>query len=779
MLRHAVWLAVIVGGCVAPDVATPPSSPLDDGLADAIELSMKYSDYRPSAAAAHARPARPAPVDGLAVKRAPLITQQGEIVILEGGENTVSDLGDGSFGLVLNQAIQNPMNIAKELFGTYPDEFDAITVFTTFPDGGSQGSVAWYLPIRSAVGGIGIEPLDSGAFWGSGEGGALHGFINMQYVGKYGAGMDSPDHPIHAVMAQEFGHRWGSFLTYVKATGEVSEAMLGRDGSHWASTLQANGSVMDGSQWQEQGGTNFWLKASNFRFSELDQYTMGLRGPDEVPPWYLITKSSYKGQAINPSWPLPSGVTISGEREDITIEQVVAAHGARNPDHLSSQKDFRLAIVLVTRPGEDPAALGSSVERLEQFRLAFEQVANQMSDGRMRVCTQVTGPCDSAGVALESIATREHEGNGDGIIDPGETVAIDVTVKSTGFGDAPAVTIDMEQPSLEGLSILTPSITLGDIPEGGSVESDQPLLIKIPPAIGCGESATVPLKLRTDGRFFPAQIQFDIGVNTIALDALENPDVWTVDPYATDTATGGVWEVTSPKGVDALYTGVNLVSQPGRDHSPDGVNALVTGPESGTVGEHDVDDGSTTAVGPVYDISEAVDPLLTWYAWHFAYDFNTIDGIQPVVTSDALYTEISVDEGLTWTIIDAHTESEQTWVRKEVRLSEVAELTGTLQLRFTMSDDAKQTLGEAAVDDIRIWDESLVCRPDLRQPAEEPAETTTGDEPEPEEEEPPPTVTPEEPTGCQHGSSPNPGVLWLLGLALLLPALRRQGGATC
>ena len=799
-------LSLIVSGCAdetpVPSGASMSESPsqahglVEDGVAiattidEAVALSMELGNYRPSAAAAAFVPP---PTEQLATKRFALVSQVGEIAVMQGSPTTVSDLGNGSFGLVLNNQIQNPMEIAKELLQTYNDEFDIVTVFTTFPDGGSENSVAWYLGIRNSVKGIGAKQTDTGAWWGSASNGKLKGFINMQYIGKYGSGLSNTSHPIHPVMGQEFAHQWAAFTSYVDQSGQISGAMLGRDDSHWASTLQANGSVMDGNEWVDQGSGKFWLKASNFRFSELDQYIMGLRGPEEVPDWFLINNASYNGKGINPAWPLPSGITVTGTREDISINQVIQAHGPRVPDHIQSPKDFRLAVVLVTRPDESAETVGNFVDRLENFRTAFEQAANQMSDGRMRVCTQLTAPCDSAAVAIQSVTVTEKEGNGDGKVDPGELVAIDFEVKNTGFGDAPDVTMDIETVAPDGLNIITNEVSLGTIPEGESKAADSPLLIKIPPTVGCGVEAYVGLKLTTDGRFFPGEIRFDIGVDTLILDGLEKPDEWTLDPYGTDTAEGGAWEIAEPEGVDALYTGVNLVTQLSQDHTPDGVNALVTGPGAGQIGEHDVDDGVTTALSPVYDLTDARDPILTWFTWHFAYDFNTPEGIV-AVTNDILYTEATTDGGKTWTIIDADDSNEQNWRRKQVRLADVVELSTTLQLRFTMSDDDAPSLAEAMVDDIRIWDESLVCSPVVPDPDPDPDPGTDSVDPvdgtdavdgsdgtsdsDPPTNDDPTTIdaSGEETSGCQVSGQPNFGAMLLLGqlLLLLMVARRRQ-----
>jgi hypothetical protein len=740
-----------------------------------VEQILALSTYQPSQAAAGAAPTG---TSQFGTMQGALTVTDGEIVVMEGDSQTVASLGNDQFGLVMNQQTQNPMQVAREFYKNYPDEFDALCVFTTFPDAGSANSVAWALAIKQGVTGIGMPKQDWSFSWGAKEG-VLHSFINMQYVGKYGSNLNHTKHWIHNVMAQEFAHRWGTFVRYADKNGVASTALLGRDNAHWANGVQSFGSVMDGHEWYDLENGSFNLKGKNYRYSELDQYLMGLRPASEVPDFYLIKKMAYKGKQVNPAASLPKGVTVQGEREDITMKQILQVHGARNPKYDDAQKDFRVAIILLTRPGEKPEQVKNYVQRLEEFRITFEQKASEFSDGNMKLCTQVSSPCDAAGVVLNDYTVTEKKGNGNGTIDPGEQVQIDFSVRSTGVGVATAVEVEVEDPTPGTMSIQVPIVLVGDIEEGDVKQAPEPILIQIPPMVPCGTSAHIPLRLRTDGRSFYGEIHFEIGVENIVFDSMEEPDDWQIDPYATDTAEAGNWEIAEPQGVDANYIGVSLVTQLSEDHTPDGSNVLVTGPESGHIGDNDVDGGVTTALSPSYDISGARDPLLTWYSWHFAYDFNSPQGVKPV-SNDALITEISADGGKTWKIIDIDTSNEQKWVRKEIRLAEHVELTGMVKLRFTMSDDPAPSLSEAMIDDIRIWDESLVCRPDLREP----------EVPEKPEDPEKPIDDPEggstdgggivdvtdgdDSSGCNQGSSPSHGAPYVLLLALALLFVRRR-----
>jgi hypothetical protein len=738
----------------APRVGWAPKT-----LPEAVEATLSDSRYQPSEAARSLPAPARQPFDTI---KAALVTLDREIVVMQGSAKTISDFGQNKYGLVMNQQVQNPMEVAKEFFKSYPDEFDVITMFTTFPDTGSKNSVAWYMGIRSGVQGVGIQPKNMGQWWGSGQNGRLNGFINMQFVGKYGSNLAKPTHPIHRVMAQEFGHQWGTFVQYKDPSGKASTALLGRDNSHWANTVNTHGSVMDGHEWEQANDTTFVLKAKNYRYSQLDQYIMGLRGPHEVADFYRIKNATYNGKSFNKGAPLPKGIAIKGQREDISIDQVIAVHGPRVPDYSSAPKNFRVAIVLVTRPEEDPSVVDAMVDKLETFRLAFEERAAAISDGRMKICTQVSAPCGNPVVGFAGATVTEHQGNGNGAIEPGETAAIHVTVRNDGPTEAPDVSVEIEAGASGIYTQVTSQIQLGSVPSNQSATTTKPLLITLSKQATCGDEAVIALKVITGNYAVSGVARFEIGVRTIVWDPLDNADGWVVNPYGDDSATTGAWEIAQPKGVDAFSFGINLVSQPSKDHSASDNQALVTGSGGGKLGDYDVDDGTTTVLSPIYDISNASDPVLTWYSWRFGYDFNTGNGVVPV-TNDALTTEVSADGGQTWTLIDTDSSNTQSWVRKDIRLADFVPLTGEIRLRFTMSDDDEQSISEAMIDDIRIWEEEPQCGvlpPEPPAPTEptkptepsEPSEPSGPSEP-PEDTTAPTPAAKDDSGGCRAGGS--------------------------
>lgn len=167
---------------------------------------------------------------------------------------------------------------------------------------------------------------------------------------------------------------------------------------------------------------------------------------------------------------------------------------------------------------------------------------------------------------------------------------------------------------------------------------------------------------------------------------------WTVGA-AGDGATTGVWELVNPIGTQA---------QPENDATPaPGVNCWVTGQCSGalcgtcTLGCNDVDNGTTTLLSPVYDLTGAAAAKVKYERW---YSNNT--GAEP--NTDFWVVDVSNDGGSSWTNVENTTVSAATWTTVSVDVDALFGTPGQVRLRFRASDAAPGSVVEAAVDDIRI-----------------------------------------------------------------------------
>lgn len=160
-------------------------------------------------------------------------------------------------------------------------------------------------------------------------------------------------------IGHEMGHRWAAFVT-AKVNGETIQ--LGP--VHWAMGLQApaafpyqrptEASIMGGGVWQDNfDGTftqlddNYYVPATGY--SCLDLYLMGLIAPSEVPDFFILRNLKLVGHDAN-GHPI-----FKADRTKVTIQDVIAAEGPREPDVDHAQKHFNTGIVLVVEHGRTPS----------------------------------------------------------------------------------------------------------------------------------------------------------------------------------------------------------------------------------------------------------------------------------------------------------------------------------------------------------------------------------------------------------------------------------------
>lgn len=269
--------------------------------------------------------------------------------------------------------------VARAFFRELADEYDHLIVFLDFPQS-LGGAFAFEAPVKNEIRGIGQPVFDFTSQVGSR--GRLRSFVQMGTLSRY---PDDPDTEFLGtnstldVLGQETGHRWLSFLRFVDGNGAVSNALLGRDESHWSFCHNSLASDMEGNEWREDGGNRFTSTAATDRFSPLDQYAMGLIGADEVPPFHIV------GDCSNPSAAPAVGAVIQGPRIDVTIDQVIAAEGPRVPDFRKAPHTFDMAFILVSEGGRFPSE--ASIAKVDRIRAAWEAYFAAATDGNGGVRT--------------------------------------------------------------------------------------------------------------------------------------------------------------------------------------------------------------------------------------------------------------------------------------------------------------------------------------------------------------------------------------------------------
>ena len=249
--------------------------------------------------------------------------------------------------------------LARTFYEHNGDDYDFLVVFTTFqfPMG---GAAAFASLVRNDVRGIGLDLFDNGAAFGSGS--RLGAIVDMGRLADWSTQPSEPRFETTlTTLLHELQHRWGSRVRFRAPDGTLSTALLGRDGSHWSYLLDSDASVHYGHDWRDNGDGSFTADAVERRLSPLDLYLAGFAPPSEVAPFFLVENPS-----VDPRQLPQRQATVIGTKQEVTIDQVIAAEGPRLPAAGSEPLRMRIAFLLVARPGE--TVTEAQVEALSRVR---------------------------------------------------------------------------------------------------------------------------------------------------------------------------------------------------------------------------------------------------------------------------------------------------------------------------------------------------------------------------------------------------------------------------
>jgi hypothetical protein len=270
--------------------------------------------------------------------------------------------------------------VAKRFYASHRDDYRQLIIFTSRRLVQS-GVFAYEQTVRNGTQGIGDTAFDLSAAYGSA--GRLESVADMDSITKY------PDDPERvflgedsglAVLAHEVGHRWLARALF--KDGEInSHELLGRDEVHWSFFMDSDGSHLEGNDIQDLGAGQFQTVAAGVRYSALDQYLMGIRAPEEVPPFFVVRQPAGAGDT-DPGRDPQVGVRFSGLRRDVTVQEVIAAIGPRNPPPGPQAEAWRQGFIFVSVGGPaDPALLA----RVEKLRSAWEGYFRRSTEDRFAV----------------------------------------------------------------------------------------------------------------------------------------------------------------------------------------------------------------------------------------------------------------------------------------------------------------------------------------------------------------------------------------------------------
>jgi uncharacterized protein (TIGR03437 family) len=303
---------------------------------------------------------------------------------LQGGTNLVSFLDPSSdyagaiverFGNTLDIDI---VTLAQRFYQSHEDAYDYLVVYNNMGIGAMPGALAYESTVRSFSTGHGVPAQDNGSQYGSLS--RLQSVMNMGQIDNYpldtnafvplrGAARDTP----LTVLGHEAGHLFNAFASIRDPNDPTSKLMLGYGGSHWSFLFNSEASLDEGEQILDQGGTaspRFVTSAVTQGYSPLDQYLMGFGPASAVHDIFAVQNAFLPGGiAVSPLNHPASGVSFSGKRLDIGVDDVIAVEGRRSPDSTVAQRRYRFGFILVAANGSTAPA--SQVQQVETYRLQF------------------------------------------------------------------------------------------------------------------------------------------------------------------------------------------------------------------------------------------------------------------------------------------------------------------------------------------------------------------------------------------------------------------------
>ncbi len=228
---------------------------------------------------------------------------------------------------------------AQRLYAFKQDRYDFINFVLVTGTRGNRN----HFTVRNDVQGVGISIHNNSAQFGSA--GRLKGCSVFPMPSMYDGGGQAYNH--------ETGHQWICFLSGTPlggtahfAKGSAAVNVMGFSvtagvGGNYTYTFTPNGS----------GGYLVGPDAPlvRARFNDLELYLAGLIPPTEVGPHFAL---------VNQNQNIVAGQTLqANEVTPVTVNDIIAAKGARVPNSMNSQKTFRSATVVLSDTLLDPYSL--------------------------------------------------------------------------------------------------------------------------------------------------------------------------------------------------------------------------------------------------------------------------------------------------------------------------------------------------------------------------------------------------------------------------------------
>ena len=237
---------------------------------------------------------------------------------------------------------------AARFYGRFRDEFDFLIFFanvrreTQLEPGSLDGG--FFAHVKNDVRGIGLSLFSNNSTWGSE--GKLQGVIFFSVYEPYHPVFEYSDFR-SGTLHHELMHRWAAFLGEPLSDG------------HWNGASNIRGSLggvftSDFEEIVDLGGGRYTgakdpVDPMERPYPPLELYLAGFIPPEEVPDIWVGVDREWLFDESGDLLRDENGDRIFSARKikKYTIDDIIAEHGPRVPDHLKSQNDFRAAVIIL------------------------------------------------------------------------------------------------------------------------------------------------------------------------------------------------------------------------------------------------------------------------------------------------------------------------------------------------------------------------------------------------------------------------------------------------
>jgi uncharacterized protein (TIGR03437 family) len=265
---------------------------------------------------------------------------------------------------------------AQKFYQTHEDSYDYLVIYNDEDiSAAGEGVLAYETTVRNHGGtGYGVPSLETGSQYGSGS--RLQSVLNLGPLSQYPTSVTAlvparapqGDTPL-SIIAHETGHLFLAFASITDPNDPTAHPMIGYQNAHWSFAFNSEASFLEGERIVDRSPSiapRFQTTDTVQAYAPLDQYLMGFRPPGDVPDTFVVTGVP----SFMTLWHPLRGYTFDGQRQNISVANVIQAMGRRTPDDTVAQRRFRFAFILIEAQGATPS--DATLAKIDNFRHQFE-----------------------------------------------------------------------------------------------------------------------------------------------------------------------------------------------------------------------------------------------------------------------------------------------------------------------------------------------------------------------------------------------------------------------